>query len=300
MKKDVVRREFLKLKLKDYSYKECQERLKEDYEAAYDVRTLKRWYKRFRKGNWNLRDKSTKPKTVYYRFAKEELREVVRIRRSTGYSAYQLKLKLQDEKGICMSQSKIKAVIRHHGLSRGNKMQGQRLKWVRFERDTPNSMWQFDGDQQDDGSWVFPVEDDCSRYCLAIALLKHMTTEAVIAVLEDCIRMHGKPREFLTDNGPEFGGNGKGDNEFDKWCEKQGIKHIRSGLHKPTTVGKVSRIQFTIEYELPYCFNDYEYFRWRYNHERPHRSLNGLTPAQVYFGYKRHKKYNPELLTIKT
>ena len=169
-------------------------------------------------------------------------------------------------------------------------MEGMRLKWIRFERDTPNSMWQLDGTQHK-GEWILPIEDDCSRYCIAIGRMEHMTTENVIKLLEEAIEMHGKPREILTDNGPEFGGNGKGENDFDTWCEKQGIIHIRSAIHKPTTLGKVSRLQYTMVYELPYCHSDLEYFRWRYNCHRPHRSLNGLTPNQVYFGWKRHKKY---------
>ncbi|MBI5798151.1 IS481 family transposase, partial [Candidatus Woesearchaeota archaeon] len=37
--------------------------------------------------------------------------------------------------------------------------------------------------------------------------------------------MHGKPREILTDNGSEFGGTGKGKNQFDKWCKRRGIEH---------------------------------------------------------------------------
>jgi len=28
-----------------------------------------------------------------------------------------------------------------------------------------------------------------------------------------------------------------------------------------------------------------------YNHERPHESLRGLTPAVVYFQFRRHKKH---------
>jgi transposase InsO family protein len=28
-----------------------------------------------------------------------------------------------------------------------------------------------------------------------------------------------------------------------------------------------------------------------YNHERPHESLRGLTPATVYFQFRRHKKH---------
>ncbi|MBI2106114.1 transposase family protein [Candidatus Woesearchaeota archaeon] len=181
-----------------------------------------------------------------------------------------------------MSEALIKKIVKGIGLSHGNKMEGMRLKWVRFERDTPNSMWQ--------SKWIVPVIDDCSRYCLAIGVFDHITTANMIALLEQCIAMHGSPREILTDNGPEFGGRSR-DSDFDKWCDGEGIIHIRSGIHKPTTLGKVSRLQYTILYELPYCYNDLEYFRWRYNCDRPHRSLNGLTPHKVFFGWIRHKKY---------
>ncbi len=285
-RKEELRREFLKLKVHGYSHVECQILLDELYNALFSTRTLKRWYKRFNQGDWNLRDNSTRPQRIYYRYDAEDLEEVTLRRKQTGYSAYQLK-----QKGISMSESMIKQVIKGSGLSRGNKMEGMRLKWIRFERDTPNSMWQLDGTQHEDGSWILPIEDDCSRYCVAIGTMEHMTTENVIQLLEEAIAMHGKPREILTDNGSEFGGNGKGENDFDKWCERQGITHIRSAIHKPTTVGKVSRLQYTIVYELPYCRNDLEFFRWRYNCDRPHRSLHGLTPHQVYFGWKRHKKY---------
>lgn len=283
MKKEVIRREFLKLKLNGFSYARCKEMLYEEYDFKVSIITLKRWWKRFNKGNWNLRDNSTKPYTIHYKFYIEDLVEIIRIRKFYGYSAYQIKAKLE-KKGISMSESSIKSIVKHVGLSRGNKMEGTRLKWIRFERDTPNSMWQIDGTKFK-GLWIIPVIDDCSRYCLSIMLFKHNTTQNMIKILEYCIEMHGKPREILTDNGAEFR------KDFDKWCNKQGIKHIRSGVHKPTTIGKISRLQYTIVSELPYCFNDLEYFRWRYNCDRPHRSLNGLTPNQVYFGFNRHKKY---------
>jgi len=293
MKKDRIRREFLKLKLDGLSYEECQKIIEKAFNVKFCIRTLKYWKSRFELGNWNLRDNSTRPYNINYKHYAEDLEEVIKLRNKTGFSRYQLKIKLE-EKDIFMSESTIRNIIKESGLSRGNKMQGQRLKWIRFERDTPNSMWQLDGTEFN-GKWVVPILDDCSRYCIAIQIFENNTTENMIKVLEQAIDMHGKPREILTDNGSEFGGNGKGDNDFDKWCDKLGIKHIRSAIHKPTTIGKISRLQFTIVYELPYCFNDLEYFRYRYNCERPHRSLNGLTPNQVYFGWKRHKKYKLDL-----
>lgn len=289
MKKEIIRREFLKLKIKGYSFSECQKRIIEQFQEYFCIRTLKNWWKRFNRGKWNLLDKSQRPRKIHYKFSEKEKQQVIAIRKKTKYSAKQIRIKLK-EKGIIMSESLIKRLVKDEGLSRGNKMEGIKLKWVRFERPDPNDMWQIDGDENDDGTWRVPVIDDCSRYCLGVYEIKNNTTEATIEILEDCIRRHGKPKQILTDNGPEFGGTSK-DSDFDKWCNKQGILHIRSGVHKPTTVGKVSAIQRTIQFELSNWNNDLEYWRYQYNHERPHQSLRLLTPATVYFQFKRHKKH---------
>lgn len=289
LRKEIIRNEAIKLRFRCKSYAKIQRFLRRKFDYKVSRKTIKRWWNKFNQGDWNLRDISKRPNKIYYKFYVEDLEEIIKIRKQYGYSAYQIR-RILEKKNISMSESMIKRIVKHVGLSRGNKMEGQRLKWLRFEREHPNSMWQIDGTEFN-GLWIVPVIDDCSRYCLAIGKFKHMTTANVIALLEEAIAMHGKPREILTDNGSEFGGNGKNENEFDKWCKEQGIKHIRSGIHKPTTVGKVSRIQHTIVQELPYCFNDFEYFRLRYNCHRPHRSLNGLTPNQIFFELNRHKKY---------
>jgi transposase InsO family protein len=194
------------------------------------------------------------------------------------------------EKGIHISHNKIHRILLEVRLVKEEHRKKNRRKWVRFERDNSNSMWQFDGTEMDDEEWILPVEDDCSRYCVILRKFENMTTANVIAILEEAIDMYGKPKEILTDNGPEFGGVSK-DSDFDKWCEKQGIIHIRSGVHKPTTLGKISAIQRTIQEELPHWKGDTELWRMMYNHERPHESLRGLTPAEVYFQFKRHKKH---------
>lgn len=118
---------------------------------------------------------------------------------------------------------------------------------------------------------------------MALRKYQSITTEVVIQLLEEIMEMYGKPREILTDNGSVYGENREGDNEFDRWCLKKGIRHIRTGVHRPTTIGKVERLFLTVDCEISYCNNDLEYFRFRYNHVRPHRSLFGRTPADVYW-----------------
>jgi transposase InsO family protein len=290
MEKHAKRREFLKLKNNGLSYKQCQIELKNKFGIDITILTLKRWNKRFMgDDNWDLKDTSQKPKKLNIKFSKKEKEVVERIRKNFGYGPKKTRIQAQKE-GVDMSISTVKRIIKVTGLSKGSPMEGTKLKWVRFERPYPNDMWQIDGDENDDGTWRVPVVDDCSRYSLGVYDIKDNTTEAMIAILEDCIKRHGKPKQILTDNGPEFGGTSR-DSEFDKWCKKQGIIHIRSGVHKPTTVGKVSAMQRTIQAEIEHWKGDTALWRMMYNHERPHESLRGLTPADVYFQFKRHKKH---------
>ena len=289
MKKEIIRREAIKYKLKGNTYKQVIDFLKERFDYSVTKMTLIRWMKRVQETEWDFKDISQKPSKLPIKFSEEEKRVVEMIRKRFGYGPKKTRIQTQEE-GIDMSISTIKRIIKQTGLSKGSKMEGVKLKWVRFERPYPNDMWQIDGDENDDGTWKVPVIDDCSRYCLGVYETEHNTTEATIAILEDCMRRHGKPKQILTDNGPEFGGLSK-DSDFDKWCEKQGIIHIRSGVRKPTTVGKVSAIQRTIQAELPHWKGDLELWRMMYNHERPRESLRGLTPAVVYFQFKRHKKH---------
>lgn len=281
VKKELVRKRAIKLRLRKKRYPVISEILEEEFDYKITIKTLKRWFEKFMKeDDWDLKDKSTKPNKIYYKFTDEDKKEVINLRKLTGWDSKRIS-KILRKKGIFMSKSYVELIIRNANLQKHSKMKGKRLKWVRWQRKHPNSLWQLDGSGDEERGWLLPVIDDCSRYCLGIAIIESMTAKAVTRFLESLIKIHGKPREILTDNGPEFR------DQFDKWCERQGIKHIRSAFHKPTTVGKVERFHQTIDKELPYCYNDLEYFRFRYNHYRPHWSLNLQTPAEVYFAFHK-------------
>ena len=179
--------------------------------------------------------------------------------------------------------------MKRFGLSRGSKIENKRIHWVKFERDHPDSLWQLDSWQLPDGSWIVDVIDDATRFCPGITHLEHLTTESLTAFLDSIIAVHGAPRELLSDNGSEHGGTSK-QSQFDDWCRRHGIEHIRSRIHKPTTAGKVERFHQTAQRELPYCNNDLELFRYRYNHIRPHMSLAGRRPADKYFDLRERLK----------
>ncbi|MBS3102179.1 transposase family protein [Candidatus Woesearchaeota archaeon] len=171
-------------------------------------------------------------------------------------------------------------------MCRESKNKGKQKKWIRWQRKHPNSLWQIDHtDEMDKGDcYTLSIIDDCSRYSLALVKLKQVTTHVVTRILDKLIQKHGRPREILTDNGGAYGLNSK-NSRFDRWCKRRGIKHIRTKVHSPQTSGKVERLFKTMDYEIKFCNNDLELFRMRYNHFRPHSSLDNKTPGEVYHDF---------------
>ncbi len=281
----------IRLRKRCRSYAKIKRRIKAKFDFDVSSKTLKRWWNRYKQGYWDFKDKSKRPHRLRPKISEQYEEEVVNLKKKTGWGAKKVKIIL-GKKGIFLSKSTIERISRRKNLIAVSPIKGEQRKWVRWERKHQNSLWQVDHSDECDaeGNWSISVEDDCSRYNFALRKTKSVTTEFVVTLLEELMEIHGKPREILTDNGSAYGGNGEGENEFDKWCAKQGIKHIRTGICRPTTTGKVERLFETIDKELPYCFNDLEYFRYRYNFVRPHDSLFGKTPAEVYFDLARFFK----------
>lgn len=285
MKKEEIRKEFFKLKNKGFSYTQCRRILKAKFEYDVSIRTLKRWIKRLDEGNWDLLDKSRKPYNIHKKVTSSIEQEVISLRNKTGWGCNKLVIHLS-HLGICSRT--INNILSKHGLCRETKNKGKQKKWIRWQRKHPNSLWQVDHtDEMDkENCYTLSVIDDCSRYSLALVKLKHVTTNVITHILDDLIKKHGKPRQILTDNGSAYGLRSKR-SKFDIWCRRKGIEHIRTKIHSPTTNGKVERLFKTIEEEIVYCNNDSELFRLRYNHFRPHSSLNNKTPGEVYNDFSK-------------
>jgi transposase len=275
---DLRRRYFVQ----GWTHSEIQSYVASDHRLQVSIRTLKRWKQNLRSHDWLGPTVPTpRPQPA---IAPEQVFQIIRLRQLTGWSSYSLSILRPD-----ISISSCKRVIKKHGLSRGSKIENKRIHWVKWERDHPDSLWQLDSWQLPDGSWIVDVIDDATRFCPGIARLEHLTTQALTAYLDTIIAVHGAPRELLTDNGAEHGGMCR-QSMFDAWCQRHHITHIRSRVHKPTTAGKVERFHQTVQRELPYCNGDFELFRYRYNHIRPHMSLSGRRPADKYFDIKERLK----------
>lgn len=283
MKKELIRREFFKLKVKGHSYVVCRRILKAQYDYEVNTRTLKRWIKRLDQGDWDLLDKSRRPNTIHYRITPAIEQEVISLRKQTGWGCEKLHSFLDH---LNISKISIHRILLKNNLCRETKNKGNRKRWIRWQRIHPNSLWQIDHTDEQElfNCYTLSVLDDASRYSLAIIKLNRVTTNNVTLILDQLIKKFGKPKQILTDNGGAYGLKSK-HSRFDRWCKRRNIHHIRTKVHSPTTNGKVERLFKTMDEELAYCNNDLELFRMRYNHFRPHSSLNGLTPAQKYHDF---------------
>lgn len=280
MKKEQIRKEFFKLKNKGHSLNQCRKILLAQWRYEVSKRTLQRWNKRLWETEWNLKDKSKRPKTIHYRITNEIEEKVLTLRAKTGWGENQI------ANHISLSSWSVNKILNKHKLTEPPKRKKKRNKYIRFEREHLNTMWQIDhSDQKVKDKWLISVIDDHSRYSIGLFAVNRVTTDVVTKILDDLIKIHGKPSQILSDNGSAYGLKSK-HSKFDRWCNRRGIHHIRSSVHSPTTCGKVERLFQTIKRELPFC-KDINEFRMRYNHFRRHKSLNNKTPAEVYFDFAR-------------
>jgi hypothetical protein len=166
-----------------------------------------------------------------------------------------------------------------------------------FERARPNELWQSDITYVDvpwsrKPLYLVAFLDDRSRYVVSAGLHPHQKVEIVLEALSQGISKYGRPKEVLTDQGRQYYA-WRGKNEFQKRLKVEGIQHVVARAHHPQTVGKCERFWKTMQDELWHRVTlcDLDDARRRlsryvdhYNFQRPHQGLDGLVPADRFFG----------------
>ena len=276
MKKEQIRKEYFKLRIKGHTNNQCRKILMAKFGYEVNIRTLRRWTSRHNNSDWDLQDKSKRPKIIHRKITLELEDKVVKIKKKTGWGAEKI------EELVDLSHTSINKILNKHKLVDSPRRKKKRIKYIRWQRKHPNSLWQIDhSDQKIDDKYVISVIDDCSRKSLAFLPVNRVTTEVVIKLIDDLIKIYGKPKQILTDNGSAYGLKSK-HSKFDRQLKRRGIEHIRGAIHSPTTQGKVERLFQTFKREFKFCDGDSELWRMRYNHFRPHASLSGKTPDEIY------------------
>src|SRR3989344_2978896 len=126
MKKEEIRKEFFKLRIKHHSYSQCKKILLAKFGIEISKRTLQRWNKRLNETEWNLKDKSTKPKIIYYKITQEIEKQVILIKKQTGWGAEKI------EDVIDIGHTTINKILNKYKLTNPNPNRKKRIKYIRW------------------------------------------------------------------------------------------------------------------------------------------------------------------------
>jgi transposase InsO family protein len=275
-----------------------------DVARRYGVvrQTVHTWLRRYATaGLAGLADGSSRPVCCPHQMSAEVEALIVEWRRvHPGWGPRTIVNRLARE-GVdpLPGRSSVYRALVRHGLIDPKRRRRRRSDYKRWERARAMELWQMDitgGVHLVDGSEVSVVTgvDDYSRFCVSAKVVARATARPVCDALAEAMRTHGVPEAILSDNGKVFTGRfgpGVGEVLFDRICGENGIRHLLTAPHSPTTTGKVERFHKTMKRE----FLDGKVFDsiadaqaaldgWvaEYNHEREHQSLGDRPPIERF------------------
>jgi transposase InsO family protein len=166
-----------------------------------------------------------------------------------------------------------------------------------FERAGPNQLWQTDLftfvlKRQNRRVYLVAFMDDHSRFIVSYGLHASQSTALVLEVLRAGLTSYGSPQEILTDNGTQYV-TWRGKSAFTRELEKRGIRQVVARPRHPQTLGKIERfwgtlwrecIESAVFLDLGDAQRRIGWFIDHYNFQRPHQGVEGLVPADRYFG----------------
>jgi putative transposase len=172
--------------------------------------------------------------------------------------------------------------------SKAHKIFPYLLRHLNIKR--PNQVWATDITYVPmKGGYVYlaAILDLFSRRVLSWEVSVTMDDSFCVSALERALRLHGTPEIFNTDQGAQFTGKA-----FTGVLKKHGIRISMDGKGRAADNIFVERLWRTVKYEEIYI-KSYEtmkelkqnltaYFDF-YNNERPHDSLERMTPTEVYY-----------------
>jgi putative transposase len=218
----------------------------------------------------------------------ERLRELSEKRARFGYRRLWA---LMVREGWSINHKRVYRLYRQEGMAlrcrRRRKFQ-RRLSVAASSPMRRNQRWSMDfvSDSMATGQTlrVLTVVDDYTRECLAMETDTSLSGWRVRRVLDRITGERGRPEAIVVDNGPEFRGRA-----MESWSEQRGVrlKFIEPG--KPVQNAFIESFNGRLRDE---CLNAnwflnvgdarrrIEAWRWHYNVERPHSSLQYRTPNE--------------------
>lgn len=201
--------------------------------------------------------------------------------------------------GVKVSTGAVRAELDRRKIPRAAPPKPKRKKPLprRFERSRPGELWQTDITsflltRHSTRVYLVAYVDDYSRFVVSHGLFTHQRGSIVCEALMEGVARFGKPKEVLSDQGRQYF-TWRGKSDFQKLLEREGIEHVVSRTHHPETLGKCERLWETINREFwdrvhPQDLADarerLSHWIAHYNHFRPHQGIDGLVPADRFFG----------------
>ncbi len=197
------------------------------------------------------------------------------------------------KRGHRINRKKVYRIYRSLDLQRQRPRKNKKLSMAQLPLTAPqypNHVWAVDFlfDRLTNGRLIkfMTIEDIFSRFSPGIDVQFSIPAHRVIEVLEECIRIYGKPKIIRTDQGPEFRSR-----SFQKFLQKYGIRHEFIEKGSPWQNGNLESFNGKFRDEclnrnlfenIPQTKEVIVKYRKFYNTERPHSSLDGKSPSEVY------------------
>lgn len=216
------------------------------------------------------------------------LKEIAQKRRRFGCPRLHVMLRRE---GFIINHKRTERLYKEEGLSLRIRRRRKMSSLLRTEVPRPthsNHIWSMDfmKDALSTGRKlkVLPIIDEYTKKCFRIEVDTSITGLRVARILNEIALMEGLPGIIIVDNGPEFIGRA-----LDNWAYERGVKLFFITPGKPVENMYMESFNGRLRDE---CLNEHWFMSldharqviedWRidYNTERPHSSLDNLTPEE--------------------
>ena len=250
------------------------------------------------------------PKTVRRRQVpdcpeiRQRMHEIAGERRRFGYRRIGLML---EREGITMNHKKLRRLYGEEGLAVKRRRGRKRATGTRAPIDTPNhpnERWSLDflSDVFEPGRRfrILAVIDDCTRENLGLIADTSISGVRVARELDALIRLYGKPKTIVSDNGTELTSRA-----ILEWQNATGVDWHYIAPGKPTQNAFIESFNGRLRDEL---LNEEVFVsladarrklaRWRYDYNtvRPHSALDGQSPAIARRALEHRASSTPDAL----
>lgn len=232
-----------------------------------------------------LEKKRGRKKTI---LSKEEKELITECWHESNLGADGLETYIEKTRQIHIPHNKIHAYLLSIGAAVESPKKKHQRKYCRYQRVHSMTLWHTDWKEfyiNGEKKYLTIFIDDASRYITCFGVFDSATTENALKVLTKGIASYGIPDQIITDNGSQYctmRGDNPDNHTFGLFLRENGIKHIRSRVHHPQTNGKAERFFREVEQRLEKFETIENLVNWQ-NSIKPHRSLGGLTPEEVFW-----------------